>query len=130
MMTKRRWKILLVEDKEDDLEALAELLRYLEYEVLTARDGREAIPLLTQFPDLVITNLLMPRVDGFELLEYMKQHCPNIPAIMTSGGFTEERMAEAKALGAVYCIHKPLGPDDWERIEELLPPCWWSTPEQ
>ncbi len=130
MMTKRRWKILVVEDRQDDLDALAEFLRLMEYDVLMAKDGREAIPLLGQSPDLVITNLLMPCVDGFELVEHMKQRCPQIPAIMTSEGWTQERLAKAHELDVSGIFQKPIAPDDFKVIEEILPPCWCDTPDE
>lgn len=80
--------ILLVEDDKFLLDCLEKML--IEYfpdaEVSTAVNGYEAIEKLkTQQVSLVITNLMMPRLDGFELAAYALKHCPKIPVLVVSG---------------------------------------------
>jgi two-component system cell cycle response regulator CpdR len=69
-------RILIVEDHTPTRMAMSRLVRQAGAEVITARDGDEALGyLLTQYFDVLLTDLRMPRMDGFELL----QHCQNLP---------------------------------------------------
>jgi DNA-binding response OmpR family regulator len=130
MIARRIWKILSVDDEADYLEFIEAMLSP-QYTVVSARDGSEAIPLLKQQPDLVITNLRMSKVDGFGLLAHMKKHFPHIPAIMTSASYAEENISKAKELGAEYYLVKPF---EWRElravVEMVLPPCWCSTEDE
>ena len=63
------------------------------YEVLTAKDGQEALEILPRFrPDLVITDLRMPRLSGFELLEIIRERFPRLPVIAVSGDFSGQEI--------------------------------------
>ena len=74
--TGKRLKVLIVEDHTPTRMAMSRLVRQAGAEVTTARDGEEALGyLLQQFFDVLLTDLRMPRMDGFELL----QHCQNLP---------------------------------------------------
>lgn len=69
-------RILIVEDHTPTRMAMSRLVRQAGADVTTARDGDEALGyLLTQYFDVLLTDLRMPRMDGFELL----QHCQNLP---------------------------------------------------
>lgn len=73
----RRMKILIVEDHTPTRMAMGRLIRQAGAEVTTARDGEEALGyLLTQHFDVLLTDLRMPKMDGFELL----QHCQSLPS--------------------------------------------------
>src|SRR5579862_4837880 len=72
----KRLKILIVEDHTPTRMAMSRLIRQAGAEVTTARDGEEALGyLLTQHFDVMLTDLRMPKMDGFELL----QHCQQLP---------------------------------------------------
>ena len=72
----KRLKILIVEDHTPTRMAMSRLIRQAGAEVTTARDGEEALGyLLTQRFDVLLTDLRMPKMDGFELL----QHCQQLP---------------------------------------------------
>lgn len=117
-------KILVVEDHPDSRDLLAIYLRMQGYTVYTAEDGREGMKLLQlDCPDLIITDLSMPHMDGAEFIKQVRRMpaCLNLPIIvMTAYGNEEE--ANALRLGANQTITKPL---DYEallhRISELLP---------
>ena len=67
-------KILLVDDDPDIRIAIGTVLQSHDYRVVTARDGQEALDKLTQDrPDLMILDLLMPRMDGFAVLRELKK---------------------------------------------------------
>jgi CheY-like chemotaxis protein len=105
-------KILLVDDEPAVLFALSEALtdRRRGIQVVTAADGREAIAALeTQPVHLVVTDLRMPHVDGFELLAHLRRTHPGLPVILMTGFGTAEtasRLAQS-AGGALECLAKP-----------------------
>jgi CheY-like chemotaxis protein len=87
------FRLLVVDDEPNILEITSAMLSEEGYEVLTAEDGQEALELLPRFcPDLVITDLRMPRLSGFELLEIMRERFPRLPVIAVSGEFSDDEM--------------------------------------
>lgn len=81
--TRGRARILLVEDEPSARAALAELLALEGYEVAAAVDGEEALARLRVFlPDLVLTDLQMPRLDGFALIDRLAAILPGVPVIV------------------------------------------------
>ena len=63
------------------------------YEILTAEDGLQALELMPQFrPDLVVTDLRMPRMSGFELLKIVRERFPRLPVIAVSGEFLGDEL--------------------------------------
>ena len=102
--------VLLVDDDTEMLHALREgFKRYLEsFAVLLAEDGLKALDVLKQnIISLVVTDLKMPNMDGFELLAHIMQHYPDIPVIIITGYSTPEMEKLAREGGAVGYIAKP-----------------------
>ncbi|MDJ0986061.1 MAG: response regulator [Desulfobacterales bacterium] len=102
--------VLLVDDDTEMLHALKEgFKRYLEsFAVLLAEDGVQALEVLKQnIISLVVTDLKMPNMDGFELLAHIMQHYPDIPVIIITGYSTPEMEQLAREGGAVGYIAKP-----------------------
>jgi CheY-like chemotaxis protein len=102
--------ILIVDDDREMLLALREgLNKYQDtFTVRMASDGREAVQVLeTAVVSLVVTDLKMPHMDGFELLAHVMQHYPEIPVIIITGYSTSELERLALAGGAVGYIAKP-----------------------
>jgi DNA-binding NtrC family response regulator len=105
-------KILIAEDNDLSRENLAELLSGSGYEVKAVADGKEAIEALGEERyHLIITDLKMPRVDGLELLRYVKEKDPGHLVIMTTGYGTVNTAVDAMKLGAFDYITKPLRDD-------------------
>lgn len=103
--------ILVVDDDKNFLLSLAEGLRSYEkkYEVLTAENGKEAIEVLkANTVDLLITDLKMPEMDGFELLAYMVPHYPQIPVIVMTAFSTPEMEDHLMNMGTFMFLEKPL----------------------
>lgn len=103
--------ILIVDDDEALLELLTRGLEILQPSVTayTARSVDEAIALLAARPfDLVVTDLLMPGVDGFELLAHLSRSARRIPVIVMSGHLTPERRERVISLGGLWCFDKPI----------------------
>lgn len=88
-----RVRLLVVDDDASIREVSAAVLTEEGYHVLTANDGMHALEVLPQFgPDLVITDLRMPRMTGFELLTVIRERFPRLPVIAVSGDFCGEEM--------------------------------------
>ena len=104
-------KVLMVDDELPFLEAVREgLSEYAEeYDVLTAENGLEAVRLLEQNrPDIVVTDLKMPRMDGFELVAYMTREHGDIPIIVLTGYGDSKISAHLKKMGAFRYLEKPV----------------------
>ena len=102
-------RILLVEDNKELLEVIAEEL-HDDYEVLKAIDGREALKLLsTESIQLVISDVMMPVMDGFELCREIKSNFDysHIPVILLTAKNTLQAKIEGLSLGADAYIEKP-----------------------
>ncbi len=82
------FRILVVEDEPSIRETARRILKSEGYEVLTASDGVEGLHALSQsLPDLIISDLNMPRMSGFEFLEVVRKRFPHIATIAMSGGY-------------------------------------------
>jgi CheY-like chemotaxis protein len=80
------FRLLVVDDDATIRNITSTMLAEQGYEVLTAEDGQRALDLLPEFqPDLVVTDLRMPRMSGFELLKVLRERVPRIPVIAVSG---------------------------------------------
>lgn len=100
-------KILVVEDEEDSRELLVRGLRRLGYEAEGAIDGAAAQERLGEPWQAVVTDLLMPRMDGLSLLSEVRTRCPSaVRMVITSFG-DKERVLAALNLGADYLLEKP-----------------------
>ena len=103
-------QVLLVDDDEEMLFSLKEgLKRYHEsFSVSLARDGVEGVQVLkSQAICLVVTDLKMPRMDGFEFLAYVMQNYPDVPVIIMTGYSTPQMEHLARQGGAIGYIAKP-----------------------
>lgn len=114
-------KILIVEDDPAILHGLAHNLTYEGYQVLTARDGEEGLSLaLERNPHLVILDVMLPGMNGFELLERLRR-ARKIPVLMLSAKGAEEDKVLGLDLGADDYVTKPFGvPEILARIKAIL----------
>ena len=106
--------ILLVDDEVNFLHNLeAGLSDYKDrFNVLTAEDGKKAVHVLESTSvDLVVTDLKMPKMDGFELLAYIASHFPPIPVIIMTAFGTPEVERALKAMGILTMVEKPIDMD-------------------
>jgi CheY-like chemotaxis protein len=118
--------ILLVEDNASMREVVELALRTAGHRVASQPDGREAIAALRAEPvDLIITDVLMPKMDGVEFIQYVHQTWPEIPIIAMSGGGerlpVEYCLKTARTLGAAATLEKPfLGSQLLAAVAEAL----------
>ncbi|MBN1259248.1 MAG: response regulator, partial [Anaerolineae bacterium] len=112
--------VLIVEDNEILREALADTLALLNYRVLQAANGREALTLLVQQVDnvaLILSDLVMPEMGGQALFRAMRQMGIDLPVVMLSGQPMETELKTLQAQGLAGWMLKP---PDMEQLSRLL----------
>ncbi|MEI6185914.1 MAG: PAS domain S-box protein [Dehalococcoidia bacterium] len=112
-------KILIVDDSEENLRLFSAVLTNKGYSVTTAGNGEEALRKLRRAPpDLILSDILMPVMDGFRLLQVCKADpaLSNIRFVCLTGAFTDPKDEElGLKLGADAFLRKPIEPDDLAR---------------
>lgn len=104
-------RILVVDDEANARTALAEILRLEGYAIETAADGRAALECFADFePDLVLTDVMMPVMNGLELLEHVRADHPDVPVVLMAAR-EPKPAARARCQGGV-CLLKPLDVDE------------------
>jgi DNA-binding NtrC family response regulator len=105
-------RILIVDDDERDRHALVAMLSDCDVDIRTATDGQEALEQLTAFnADVIVADLIMPRMDGFELLRHLKERGDLTPAIALTGfGSMEKAVSAVHDLKAFWFLEKPVEP--------------------
>lgn len=104
--------ILLVDDEEQARQVTRRMLERNAYQVLEARNGQEALAVFEGAPariHLVITDLMMPVMDGAMLIRRLRQKSPDLKAIAITGGLSHEEMAKAMESESAAFILKPFG---------------------
>ncbi len=112
-MAGRPRKILVVEDTPNLRRLVAYLLGRAGYEVLQAEDGRAAVEVLKRhLPDLILLDIRMPGMDGFELLELLRgfPRAQAIPVVMLTSLSGARDLDRAMQLGVVDFLTKPIEP--------------------
>ncbi len=110
--------ILIVDDEKNTREGLKQFLSGLDYDVFLASDGKEALPLIKkERPDVVLSDLKMPGIDGMSLLREIKRVKPDTAVIMLTAYGTVESAVQAMKAGAYYYLTKPI---NFEELELIL----------
>ena len=119
-MTPRR-RILFVDDDDNFRELVAATLRHAGYEVTVCGDGADALEHLRHSPtDLIVSDVMMPRVDGLELLRQVRQMpaTSTVPFVLVSARSEANDQRAGMSLGADDYVSKPFRPDDLIRTIE------------
>jgi two-component system alkaline phosphatase synthesis response regulator PhoP len=105
-------KILLVDDEADILEFLKYNLEQEKFEVLVSTNGKDALKKISQNPDLIVLDIMMPEMDGFEVYEQIKKNkeYQDIPIIFLTAKSGETDEIKGLDLGASDYIQKPISP--------------------
>ena len=113
--------ILIVDDEEADRRYLEAILGRAGHQIVLATDGEEALELFAQRrADIVVTDLQMPRVHGFELITSLRE-ADQPPPIIAVSGTGHHQLAIADALGAKFTMSKPVDPEALlTAVEQLL----------
>ncbi|MDA2921850.1 response regulator [Patescibacteria group bacterium AH-259-L07] len=102
-------KILIAEDDPSMSDILVKMMKSTNYKVIRAKDGQKAIDLaIKERPDLILLDILMPKLSGFEVLEKLRYHpaIQNIPVIILSILGQEKDIVRGKELGAAEYLVK------------------------
>lgn len=120
-MTKK--KILIVDDSNTNIVLLESLLTRNGYTVFTALNGRQGLDSLGNIlPDLVILDLKMPDLGGFEFLEVLKSNVEwmDIPVVILSAVSDSDSIKKSLELGAADYLTKPLDPDKVIKLAKTI----------
>lgn len=113
MGSNKKSKILVVDDTEFILSALQEALQYYGYDVYTSDNGLDALRMTTERDyDLILLDIKLPRMDGVEAFERIKEIKAYIPIVFISGLGHFDRGKEFIEMGAYYYLPKPLNLDE------------------
>lgn len=111
-------KVLLVDDEQDLLDAMAERMRVRGMEVSTTTSAWDALQKTEEgVYDAIVIDLMMPEMNGLEVLKAIKQKKPDLQVILLTGLATVEKSLEAIKLGAMDLMEKP--PDLMELTEKI-----------
>ncbi|MBI2023244.1 response regulator [Candidatus Giovannonibacteria bacterium] len=116
-------KILIIEDEPTHLEVMKSKLAREGYDVLAAMDGESGFEMIkTGKPDLVLLDMILPKMDGFAILERMKTENISIPVIVVSNSGQPVEIDRAMALGAKdYVVKAEFSPADvLEKVKKQL----------
>lgn len=114
-------RILVVEDEEEIRANIELYLKFRGYEILAARDGREALDALPGFePDVVVSDLIMPRLDGMGLLHAMAERGAEIPVVIATAYGTMESAIAAMKSGAADYLTKPIDLEYMAQVVERV----------
>jgi len=120
-LTNDKKLILLVEDDIDVLESVRELLVDFGYDVVTASDGLLAVEKYDEHkPDLVLMDVKMPKMDGYEAFFKIKHSHNDAKVILITGFGGDPRQDEAKFCGLVGILEKPTSPQFLEDYLAIL----------
>ena len=128
--------ILIVDDDPDILEGILAILESQPYRLATARDGKKCMELIAQeIPDLLILDLLMPRMDGWGVIREMRSdpRFANVPILVLSTVIEDAsrrryELETGLAMDVEDYVQKPARPDDLlRRVERLLN---WQGPKE
>ncbi len=123
--------ILVVEDELSIQEIVGLYLRRAGYQVITAADGQQALELLNrQLPDLVVLDLMLPKVNGLEITQWMRSR-GDIPIIMLTARREEPDRIAGLEMGADDYVIKPFSPQELvSRVRAVLRRSHGSTKEE
>ena len=115
-------KILIVDDEPNILLSLEYLFKKEGFQVFIARDGEEALGILEEdLPELVILDIMMPKVDGYEVCKYIRQKSDAVKVVFLTAKSKQKDIEKGLGLGADLYLTKPFGNKDLvSKVKGLL----------
>ncbi|TDI85052.1 MAG: response regulator [Caldithrix sp.] len=105
-------KILIIEDVEEARNSIRRTLEMDGYDVITAPDGKKGLDLIQEnIPDLVITDIFMPEMEGLETIRRIIKSKPNLPVIVMTGAIELPFLEAGLHFGAISGLYKPFTPE-------------------
>lgn len=115
-MTPKDWTVIVVEDTFDDRHLASTILAHYGVNVIIARNGKECLKLLdTVHPTMIITDLAMPEMDGWEMLRQLRSNDAtyNIPVVAITAYHSADVAHDATRAGFDAYFPKPISPYDF-----------------
>ncbi len=110
-------KIMLVDDEKDFVHTLSERLKTRDLESSIAYDGEQALDMLKKdVPDVMVLDLMMPGIDGIEVLRRIKKEHPRVEVIILTGHGSDREKEMAEDLGAYAYLQKPVNIDNLAKV--------------
>ena len=110
-------QFLLVDDSITARSYLKSVLEDADFGVIEASDGQEALNSIEEaLPDAMVLDLLMPEMDGFEVLKVLKEKNISFPIIVLTADVQDQVREECLELGAAAVLHKPFSSEDLLKI--------------
>ena len=115
-------KLLLADDEEGIRKVLGISLADRGYDVLTAKDGEDALKIFRRVqPQIVLTDIKMPGMDGLTLARLVRQQFPQTAVVMLTAYVTPELIRQTEALSIRYVLNKPVKlPEIRQVVSEIL----------
>lgn len=114
-------KILIIEDSSYQRRKIARVLQAEGHEVVQATNGREGVEMVASTgPDLILLDLIMPEMDGIEVLQELSGQGSEIPTIVHTADIQETTRAACLELGAVAFVNKPARADDLREVVQRV----------
>jgi DNA-binding response OmpR family regulator len=118
MGTERRKAVLIVDDDPKHQRLIAMNFSSEGYRAITAENGEEALKMIqNEKPGIVLLDIMMPGIDGIEVLQRIKKYDPDIPVVMVSAMWDEKEAKRSLELGAYEYITKPI---DFEHLKMVV----------
>ncbi len=112
-------KVLIVDDSMFSRSAVKKVIKRLGHETIEAANGREGLKkIIDEKPDIVFTDLLMPEMDGIELLTSVKEKNLGVPVVVVSANVQNSVRQQCNELGALEFLNKPPGEENIRRCLE------------
>src|ERR1017187_9499373 len=110
-------RILIVDDEEIGIRSCQRILSDSNYVVDSAQDGYEALRKVGETDyDIIVLNIMMPKIDGLEVLQQVKERHPDVNVIMVTGLSQIQTAVTAMKLGAFDYLSKPFDPDELKHV--------------
>lgn len=123
-MNNKKEKILVIDDSATNIVLVKGVLEEAGYEIITSNSAKKALKILdTEKPDLILLDLMMPQMSGYDFLEKMNEEklLDEIPVIVVSAKITEEAIDKAIKNGASDYIKKPVDIQELtEKVDAIL----------
>ncbi|MGY6558676.1 MAG: response regulator transcription factor [Nitritalea sp.] len=115
-------KILIVDDEPNILLSLEFLFKKEGYRVFIARDGEEALAIIDEnVPTLIILDIMMPKVDGYEVCNFLKEHHPEVKVIFLTAKGKQKDKEKGLGMGADLYLTKPFSTKELvAQVKQLL----------
>ena len=122
MVEAKKTRVLIVDDEPEVLSSLGNILRRINYEILTAATGTEAIKSIgSEKPDLIILDVMLPDMDGGDVAAAIERNpaTAQIPIIFVTGVITKQEETKELKSGKHYVLAKPVTVEDLQKTIRL-----------